>query len=196
MATYQAIAATSQAILGLLEDARPTSGFAGSRFALYRTADFQDPLDDGISLYLYRVSANQTRRNLAPRLAPDGRRYRASLPLDLSYLLTAWAQDAVKQQRLLGWAVRTLEDTPILPAGLLNRYGPEPEIFRPTETVELVSEPLSLADTTALWEVFKPNIEPSVAYLARMIAIESEIEVAEGRPVQTRVFDFAGVEPR
>jgi len=144
MATYQAIAAIGEAILGLLEAARPKPEFANAQFALYQSTNFQNPMEEGISLYLYRVATNTTRRNLPPHIGPDGRRYRPPLPLDLHYLLTPWARTAAKQQRLLGWSMRALEDTPILPAGLLNHYGTEPETFFPHETVELVCEPLLL----------------------------------------------------
>jgi hypothetical protein len=190
VATYHAIAATSLAILGLLERACPKPEFDGAQFALYRVNDFQNPMDEGISLYLYRVS-NSSRRNLPPRLGPQGQHYRPPLPLDLYYLLTTWGKTAAKQQRLLGWCMRELEDTAILPSGLLNHYVPESETFRPDESVELVFDPLSLQDMANLWEPLKPHLQASATYVARMLAIESTVEVSDGRAVQTRVFDFA-----
>ncbi len=193
MATYQAIAAIGEAILGLLEAARPKPEFANAQFALYQSTNFQNPMEEGISLYLYRVATNTTRRNLPPHIGPDGRRYRPPLPLDLHYLLTPWARTAAKQQRLLGWSMRALEDTPILPAGLLNHYGTEPETFFPHETVELVCEPLSLQEIVNIWDAFKPNLQLSAAYVARMVAIDSAVEISEGPPAQTRVFDFGAV---
>src|SRR5690349_15219770 len=116
MATYRAIAAISQAVLGMLEEACPRDEFAEAGFRLVQPSDFQidtPPLAEGISLFLYRVTVNGSLRNLPPRLAPDGRRYRPALPLDLHYLITAWGRSVEKQQRLLGWALRTLEDTSI-----------------------------------------------------------------------------------
>ena len=101
-------------------------------------------------------------------------------------MLSAWAKTAVKQQRLLGWAIRTLEDTPILPAGLLNHYGPESDIFRPSETVELILDQLTLQDLNNLWSATKISPPLSVNYVARMIAIESTLEIVDAEPVQTR----------
>lgn len=193
MATYHAIAATSEAIVGLLEATCPKTEFPNAIFTLYRSTDFNNPMDEGISLYLYRVSVNATRRNLPPRLAPDGKRYRPSLPVDLHYLLTPWAKTAARQQRLLGWSMRTLEDTAILPTGLLNHYVPETEIFQPDETVELVFEPLSLQEIVNIWDVFKQqNLQLSVAYIARMLLINSDIELpgGDGQLVQTRDYAF------
>lgn len=190
MATHQAIAATSQAILGLLKDACPRDDFANAEFVLYQASDFDKPLEEGISLFLYRVTINGAVRNFPPRLGPDGRRYRPSLPVDLHYLLTPWAKDPDKQQRLLGWSMRTLEDSTILPAGLLNYYMPEPEIFYPNETVELIADPLSLQDWTAVWDKLKPKMQTSMTYVARMIALESTRELTEAHSVQARVFEF------
>src|SRR5262245_59958961 len=102
MATYHAITATSQAILGLLESACPKPEFEGARFELYQATDFQNPMDEGVSLYLYRL-ASSSRRNLPPRPGPNGEKMRPPLPLDLYYMLTAWGKKADKQQRLLGW---------------------------------------------------------------------------------------------
>jgi hypothetical protein len=190
MATDHAIAATGEAILGLLEAARPKPEFATIQFALYQASNFQTPMEDGVSLYLYRISTNTTRRNLPPRTDAQGRRYRPPLPLDLHYLLTPWARTAARQQRMLGWCMRALEDTAILPTGLLNRYGTELETFRPNETVELVCEPISLQEIINIWDAFKSNLQLSAAYVARMIAIDSQIEIPEGHRAQTRVFDF------
>lgn len=193
MATYHAIAATGEAIVGLLEAACPKTEFPNAIFTLYRSTDFQNPMDEGISLYLYRVAINSTRRNLPPRLAPDGKRFLPSLPVDLHYLLTPWGRTAARQQRLLGWSMRVLENTAILPTGLLNHYVPETETFRSNETVELVFEPLSLQEIVNIWDVFKQqNLQLSVAYVARMLLIDSDIELpgADGQPVQTREYGF------
>lgn len=189
MATFQAIAATGQAILGLLADACPKPEFAAARFELYQVINFQSPMEEGISLFLYRVAVSGARRNLPPSVGPDGQRYRPPIPLDLHYVVSAWAKTAIKQQRLLGWTIRMLEDVPILPAGMLNHYGPETEIFRPDETVELILDQLTLQDLNNLWSEIKVTPPLSVNYVARMIAIESTLELVEAAPVQTRVFD-------
>lgn len=193
MAKFQAIAATGQAILGLLADSCPKPEFAGARFELYQVNNFQSPMEEGISLYLFRIAVNSARRNVPSSVGPNGQRYRPSLPLDLHYMVSAWAKTAVKQQRLLGWAIRMLEDVPILPAGMLNHYGPETDIFKPGETVELILEQLTLQDLNNLWSATKVSPPLSVNYTARMIAIESTVEIVEAAAVQTRVFDAGKV---
>jgi hypothetical protein len=190
MASYRAIAAISQAILGLLADSVPKPEFAAARFELFQALNLQTPLEEGVSLYLFRVIPNQSRRSLGPRIGGDGLRYKPSVPIDLQYLLTAWAKSAERQQRLLGWAIRTLEDTPILPSGLLNHYGPEPDTFAASETVELFMDSIAIQDMGSLWEVARHHFQPSVVYLARMIALDSEVELGDAGLAQTREFDM------
>ncbi len=151
-------------------------------------------MEEGISLYLYRVATNTNRRNLPPRVAPDGKRYRPPLPVDLFYMLTPWAKTGEQQHRLLGWAMRTIEDTPSIPAGFLNRYSGL-ETFHSNETVELVCEVLSIQDINNIWNGFKPNMYPSVGYVARLIPLESDVLMTEAGPVQTREFAMAKAVP-
>lgn len=188
MASFQAIAATGQAMLGLLADAVPKPEFSNAQFELYQLADFQSPMEEGVSVYLYRIAINGARRNMPPQMGPDGQRHRPPLPIDLHYIVSAWAKTAVKQQRLLGWTVRMFEDVPILPTGLLNHYGPEPDIFRPGETVELLLESLTLQDWNNLWSTTRSSPPLSVGYVARMVGIDSSLPLAVPSLVQTRDF--------
>jgi len=193
MGTFQAIAATGQAMLGLLSDAVPRDQFPNAQFELYQMSNFQQPMEEGISLFLYRIAANTSRRNLPPTTGPDGRRFRPPIPLDLYYIATAWAPTAVRQQRLLGWTIRMFEDVPILPTGLLNNYGPEPEIFRQGETVEVVLDSLTLQDLNNIWGVSKSSLQLSIGYVARMLHIQSSMAITEYAEVQTREFGVAKV---
>ena len=193
MGTFQAIAATGQAMLGLLSDAVPRDQFPNAQFELYQMSNFQQPMEEGISLFLYRIAANTSRRNLPPTTGPDGRRFRPPIPVDLYYIATAWAPTAVRQQRLLGWAIRMFEDVPVLPTGLLNNYGPEPEIFKQGETVEIILDSLTLQDLNNFWGVSKSSLQLSVGYIARMLFIQSSMAITEYAEVQTREFGMGKV---
>jgi uncharacterized protein DUF4255 len=190
MAGYPAIAATSEAVLGLLHNASAGTEFSSVKFEHFTASDFKDGATDTVSLYLYRVSVGTSRRSLPPRVGKDGLRFRPSLPVDLSYLVTAWAKP-LRQQRLLAWCMRVIADTPILPAPLLNSFGPDEDVFRPSETVELVLQPLSQADYADVWEVQKQNRQPSATYVARMIEIDSTVRLAEFPLVQTAQLEYA-----
>ena len=190
MAKAQAIAVTGQTVLGLLADNIPKSEFSDLRFELYQPENLKSPMKEGISLFLYRVEINAGLRNLPNKIGQDGISRRPPLPLDLYYLLSVWAENAITQQRILGWAMRTLEEAPVLSAGRLNNFGPERDVFQPNETIEIIFHSLSLQDLSNLWGAFKISLPVSVGYIARVIGIDSTIQTEETAPVQTREFGF------
>ncbi len=190
MAKAQAIAVTGQTVLGLLADNIPKSEFTNARFELYQPIHFLSPMKEGISLFLYRIEINAGLRNLPNKTGLDGISRRPPLPLDLYYLLTVWAEDTIKQQRILGWAMRTLEEAPVLSAGRLNHVGPETDVFQPNETIEVIFHSLSLQDLSNLWGAIKSSLPVSVGYIARVIGLDSTIPTEETVPVQTREFGF------
>ncbi len=184
MATHRAIAALSRAILGLLKEGYPESDSAGAEVRLYQAKDFEAPMSEGFSLFLYHVTVNMTLRNPPLRRSPDQRRFRPSLPLDLHYLLTPWAADAEKQLRMLGWAVRFLEDNASVPAGVINKYGNAPDAFQPGDAIELACESLTLPDFLGLWDKLKPRMQTSITYVARSIQIDSEVALSDSPAVK------------
>lgn len=195
MASYNAISVVSQAILDLLRYADTPSEFNTLEYHLYDANDFLTPIPRGFSLYLWRVSISQSRRNLPPRRLPDGRVFRPSLPLDLHYLLTPWADDPGTQQRMLGWAMRVIEDVTVFPASVLN-FGPsEINTFAAQEAVELICDPLALNDHFNLWDKLKTKMQTSMTYQARNILIDSQRTVTEGDLVQTRIFHAPSAVP-
>jgi hypothetical protein len=194
MARYQAIAATSNAIRLLLENAAATSEWSNGEFELYQADELQTPVDTSkpkVSVYLYRILLSSVRRDRGPRVALDGVRYQPSIPLDLHYLVTAWSSDPTTAHQLLGWAIRVLADTPVVPTGLLNEYTAASEIFAPDETVELVWESLSLTDLYDIWQVSSQKQAPSASFIARMVVLDSDVALDDGGLVHTRQFDYA-----
>jgi hypothetical protein len=187
MAGYPAIAGTSLAILDLLRSAALETEFAGVEFAHYHASNLEKPMAEGVSLWLYRITVNAA-RNLPVRIDADGTRHAPGLPLDLHYLVSAWATDPIQEQRLFAWTVRTIEDTPQLPAGVLNRHLPERDVFGPHETVELAWQPLTLAENLDLWDSVRAKMRPSASYLARVVELDSGAERFDYPDVQTREF--------
>jgi hypothetical protein len=194
MASYRAIRAVCEAVIELLATtylARPEA-FGGNQleFGLYLHRDFNEhTITTGVSLFLYRVVPNGVQRTPAGRLGPNGQRYRPQLSLDLYFLLTAWAREARMQYDIVGWMMRTLEDTPILPAGALNTNAPE--VFHAEESVEVGLADMSTEDMLHLWEtLFQNEYQLSVPYRARNVMIESTEILTTGRPVQERAFGY------
>ena len=196
MATHQAIAAVSLALKGLLDRGLPKEEFPDAKIELLRPADFAGGMAEGISLLLYRVSINGTQRNLPPRIAADGMRFRPPLPIDLHYLLSAWADDADIQQSLLAWAVRVLEDTPRLSGSVINPFMAAPPAFRADESIELMCDPLPLDAWLALADRFAPAIYASMTYVVRLVQIDSDKRDPDADRGRPRGFDvIRGVEP-
>lgn len=191
MADYRAVAAVTEAVASLLESQYVPGSFGGQQleFGVYLAKDFAHPMQAGVSVFLYRIYANGTQRTPGGRIGPDGQRYRTQMPLDLHFLLTAWAQDPSLQHAIAGWMMRVLEDTPILPAGLLNRTMPD--VFHPDETVEIVLAEIETETLFRIWEVIVHHAyQISVPYAARTVRIESSQLQAEPPVVQTRGFDY------
>ena len=189
MSAHAAIAGTMEAVVRLLRASYDPAEFNGAvlDFQVYVSDDFTHPMEQGVSLFLYRIYHNGAARAPQGRVLPDGRRQRAKLPVDLHFLATAWAKKASLQHEIAGWMMRVLEDNPILPAGLLNSY--RPDVFQPGETVGISLTDLSVEDTFRIWEVvIDKAYQISVPYVARTLEIESARSDALFAPVQERIF--------
>jgi Pvc16 N-terminal domain len=196
MAKYQAIAATSNAICLMLENAALDSEWSDAKVELFQADKLQNPISPTkprVSIYLYRVLLSTVRRDRGKRVGPDGRTYQPSLLVDLHYLITAWSQDAATAHRLLGWTFTMLQETPIIPTAVLNAY--QTGVFEDHETVELVWNPLSQSDLSDLWQVASVQQAPSGTYVARAVRLDSTVPLDEGSPIQVRQFDYAGAIP-
>ncbi len=193
MASFNAIGATSATLLGLIRDAYPRAEFGNSlNIELYQAKSFETPMKEGFSIYLYRTTINGSVRNMTFRRTPDGSRFRPSLPLDLFYLITPWAENAERQHRMLGWLMRMLEDTGTLSASHLNHYIAETDTFPETESIDIVCDPLALNDYFTLWERLKA-LPLSMTYVLRMVMVDSEVGIQDGALVRTRIFNMGEV---
>jgi hypothetical protein len=197
MATYRAIEAASDAVIGLLRDNYPTDlGEPPLQFKVFTRSDFDSGLTAGVSFFLYRVYVDGSERAPEGKVSEDGRKQRPQLPVQLHFLLTAWGATASLQNFLTGWMMRTMEDYPVLPAGLLNRpYADSDPVFWPDETVELSTAPMETEDLFGLWDQLGADAyQLSVPYQARGIRIESTRLMDEHGPVLERVRKYRKIE--
>lgn len=188
MSGHAAIASTLETVVRLLRTAYDPAEFNGAvlDFQVYVSDDFTRPMEQGVSLFLYRIYPNGAVRAPQGRLHADGRRYRTRLPLDLHFMATAWARKASLQHEIAGWMMRVLEDNAVLTADLLN--GPRAGVFQADETVALSHTDLSVEDTFRIWEtVIDHAYQLSVPYVARTLEIDST-RLEGGGTVQERVF--------
>jgi hypothetical protein len=191
MATFRAIAAVSDTVVHLLASRYSAEEFNMNplEFAVYLASNFTTPMEAGVSVFLYRIYPNMVQRTPPGRIGVDGRRLRSPIPLDLHFLVTAWARDASLQYSIAGWMMRVIEDTPSLTSGLLNHGGLQ--IFEPDETVELALGDLDTETLFRIWEVIGSNAyQISVPYIARNVKIDADRSLQTGEPVQERVFTY------
>lgn len=189
MAQHQAIAAVAAALRGLIRERYPRDDFGTLTVEFYQAKDVEKGIaGDGFAILLWRVAVNLQRRARGPRIDMLGRRFKPSLPLDLSFLIIPVSASAEKQLRMLGWVMRALEDSSAITASQLNDYLTEDDIFAVDEDVDLVCDPLSVADQLTMWDRIRKH--PLFAnYLMRMVLVDSGLAIEEGGPVLERGFE-------
>jgi hypothetical protein len=190
MASTSAISATTESVIRLLRASYNPADFNNATldFQVYVANDFLNPMDEGVSLLLYRIYHDGSPRTPPGRMQPNGQRGRTKLPLELHFMLTAWAKQASLQHEIAGWMMRTMEDNPIFFPSLLNCY--KPGVFYPDETVEVSLAQLSVEDMFNIWDVIIHHVyQLSVPYVARVVQLESMLSSIEGSAVQQRILN-------
>ena len=139
-----------------------------------------------LSIYLYRVVENAYLKN-QPMVSADGRRTRlAPLALDLCYLMTPLVGTPREQQIVLGKLMQVFYDRAQLEGTDLSAAMTEAG-----EEVRVVLNPVTLEETTRVWQALEMSYRLSVCYIVRVALVESQ----RGRqtvPVVEREGEFAG----
>jgi hypothetical protein len=119
-----------------------------------------------LSVYLYSVEPNAVMRAAWGGAGSiDGR---AHLPLDLHFLLTAWASNAEYEYRILGAALACLDTTPILTGPLLY---PTTD-WEDGDAIQLVPEHLEIDTVLRLFDSLEASFRLSMPYVARVVRID------------------------
>jgi hypothetical protein len=133
-----------------------------------------------ITLYLYRITldehSRQTRRGGASSSRP------APLHLDLHYLLTAWAANPLDEQVPMAWAMRQLHQVPMLDLANLSPDGG----WERDEVVQILPTELSTEDVMRIWDALDPAYRLSTSYVARVVRLDPDEDVAEFQTVVAR----------
>jgi len=169
MASASAIHDMSDTIVHLLHTGIPSAMVDPARIFLATPDEFaalQSPGQPHITIFLYRIAVNSERRNLPHRTLPNGQMTRASLPLELSYLVTAWAKETRDELSIIGQIAQTFYDSSELGAADLRGSGWDSD-----ESVQLILESLPLEDHYRLWDAAEVPYRLSLTYVARVIGI-------------------------
>jgi hypothetical protein len=189
MANIHAIHSVGHSLVTYLKNSYPADLQPRADFKLLSSGEMNDTDEPqtSITLYLYRVTVNEHLRNAKRPNDPSGSR--PPLSLDLHYLLSVWAANALDEHTMLGWALDQLHRHPVLDVSALS-----PEAgWSAGDFVQLIPAELSTEDIMRIWDALAPSYRISVSYIARVLRIEGQ-PAAATTAVGTS-FGFAGRAP-
>jgi hypothetical protein len=138
------------------------------------------PPSQGVSLFVYRVECNKVMRAAWSSVSSvDGR---VHLPIDVHFLLTAWASDAVFEHTILGRSLEALEQTPILSGPLLEGSGG----WTANEAVQIHQEELGVEAVMRTFDSLPVDFKLSLAYVARIVRLDGA-RATPTPPVRTAI---------
>jgi hypothetical protein len=157
-----------------------------NRISLQSPKDLAEDNSVRLSLYLYRIVEDAQLKN-QPMSVGEGRRQRvAPLALDLFYLVTPLVGTPREQQIVLGKAMEVFYDRALLEGTDLS-----PAMNAAGEEVRVVLNPVSLEETTRVWQALEMSYRLSVCYVVRVVLVDSR-RSRMATPVLARQGEFAG----
>jgi hypothetical protein len=157
-----------------------------NRISLQSPKELAEDNSVRLSLYLYRVVENPFLKNQS-MASLEGRRQRvAPLALDLCYLVTPLVGTPREQQIVLGKLMQVFFDRALIEGTDLSAGMAEAD-----EEVRVVLNPVSLEETTRVWQALEMSYRLSVCYIVRVALVDSRRR-RETTPVVERQGEFAG----
>lgn len=200
LASWAAIEAVSLTILGILDRHLKAVLGAAVGVELITPASFErlaTSSSAAVSIFLYRVEENRVVRNQARRVGSGGVISRQVLPIDLCYMITAWASrptgtltasaDAAasrEEHRMLGLVLQALSANAELGASDLVEPDPTNPVFSSTDDVQIILESLPIEDHYRIWDPDESGYRLSLTYRVRLVGIDP-VEPAEAPRVSS-----------
>jgi hypothetical protein len=193
-----AIRATSRTLADFLQaefqsDPDLGSSFSGAgtmRVLLNTPAEMNDTRS-GLSVWLYRVTRDESTLNRPPERVSPTRTRPAPLPVRLHYLIApitgSTVDDAPEtEQVLLGKALQVLHDHPTLSGVDLK------DDFAGTRAVITARfEALTIDELGRIWEALATSYRTSVSYEVTVVDIEAPTRDETGPPVRVPITESA-----
>jgi hypothetical protein len=177
VANFRCISATGKTIERLLNAAfaaeEPIGAAQPTKAVLVQTDDFARSNGDAgeiparaLAIFLYRVEVNKVMRAAWSAVASfDGQ---AHLPIDLHFLLMAFADNAEWEQQILGKAMQCLETTPSVSGPQLYPTAD----WAPNEAIHLLVEDLGIDSLLRTFDSLAVDYRLCVPYLARIVRLD------------------------
>jgi len=204
MSNALSIAAVTATLRNLI-DLELNADVAGTQVTTRPPGHARDGINGNqVNLFLYHVAINPAWRNtdLPWRVRP-GEVAPGPLPLNLYYLLTAYSGEndddidantdpnrLLGSHRLMGQAMRTLHDHPVLQAEEIAAALPPDDLldypYDQVENVRITPQPLSLDELSKIWTGFQTGSRLSMSYEVSVVLIESRRPRRAALPVLRR----------
>jgi hypothetical protein len=177
MADYTVIADVGETIVGVLRSEMVGAPVVGdlidndSRISTESPFDLSDNDAVRLSVYLYRIGEDSSTKNQLPVSGNGTRLRKAPLTLDLFYLVTPLVGTPHDQHIVLGKVMQVLYDRAIL-------EGPDlaGSLLGSDEQFRIILNPVTLEETTRVWQALEMSYRLSICYLARVALVDSRRE--------------------
>jgi hypothetical protein len=201
MSNALAIAAVTSTLRFLLENAIQADPALTGALVTTKPPDKARGTNTGrqLNLFLYQPQPNAAFRNgEIPHRATHGESGLPPLALNLFYLASAYgeeqrADEEVMSHHLLGRAMSTLHDHPLLGSDEIRNALPDNDLYQQIERVRITLQPMTVDELSKLWSAFQTPYRLSAFYQAAVVLIESTRPLRTPLPVLTRGRDDRGV---
>src|ERR1051325_2639186 len=205
MSNSYAIAAVTATLQSILQQGVLAEGDLSGTSVTIAPLDKARPVgssNNQLNLFLYQVVRNAAWANAdMPRQTLPGEISIPPLPLNLSYLLTAFGRDDDHAQpyghELLGKAMNILHDHPVLSAddikAATSMLLPDSNLDSQLEKIRITLHPITVDELSKLWTGFATQYRLSAAYEVGVTLIESTRSANAPLPVLTRGKADSGV---
>lgn len=195
MAAYTVLSEVGESIVAVLWEAMQAypqvNGLIDGedRISLESPADLDGNETVRLSIYLYRIVEDAYSKNRFQNDDGRGRLQKPPLTLDLFYLVTPLLGQPREQQIVLGKAMQVLYDRPTI-AG----KDPTSSLSTSGEVVRIILNPVSLEETTRVWQALEMSYRLSVCYVVRVALVDSTSQQSYV-PVAQKIAAFGELEP-
>jgi len=149
-----------------------------------------DEVGSQLNIFLYSTQIDPAFSNFPlPGTGRSGENSPPPLALVLNYLITAYgaADDDISGQQVMGRAMSTLHDHPLLSQADISGIVPDSGLQDQIERVRITPQPISLDDMFKLWSSFQSaKYRLSTVYQASVVLIDSMLAGRAALPVLRR----------
>jgi hypothetical protein len=158
-----------------------------NRISLESPADLAGNDSVRLSIYLYRIVEDASTKNRFPVSGNGAQQRKAPLTLDLFYLVTPLVGLPREQQIVLGKVMQILYDRAILEG--TDLVG---SLATAREELRVILNPVSLEETTRVWQALEMSYRLSVCYVVRVAIVDSTREQFL-QPVLQKTGHYGGI---